>query len=124
MQPSCHFGPAIPILRMFDIPATRGFYLDFLGFSWDWEHRFAPDLPLYAQVSLGGVALHLSQHHGDATPGSAVLLQMKGIEAFHAGLTAKRYGFARPGLEDAPWGARTLSVTDPSGNRITFSETP
>ena len=116
------FGPAIPILRMFDIPATRGFYLGFLGFTWDWEHRFAPDLPLYAQVSLGGVALHLPQHHGDGTPGSAVLMTMRGIEAFHAALAANPYAFARPGLEDAPWGARILSVMDPAGNRITFQE--
>ncbi|WP_338661396.1 glyoxalase superfamily protein [Pararoseomonas sp. SCSIO 73927] len=115
------FGPAIPILRMFDVPATRAFYLGYLGFSWDWEHRFAPDLPLYAAISLGGVALHLSQHHGDATPGSALLLRVKGIEAFHAAL-AGDYGFARPGLEEAPWGARILSVTDPAGNRLTFEE--
>ncbi|MBP0443427.1 VOC family protein [Roseomonas sp. SSH11] len=107
---------------MFDIPATRGFYLDFLGFTWDWEHRFAPDLPLYAQVSLGGTALHLSQHHGDATPGSGLLFMIQGIEGFHAALIGRRYGFARPALEDAPWGARILRVQDPAGNRLTFNE--
>ena len=115
-------GPAVPILRMFDVPATRAFYEGFLGFSWDWEHRFGPGMPLYAGVSRGGVALHLSQHHGDATPGSAVYLHLRGIEALHAELSAKDYPFARPGIEDAPWGARVMSVTDPAGNRIAFAE--
>ena len=27
------FGSIVPLLRMFDIPATRAFYNDYLGFS-------------------------------------------------------------------------------------------
>jgi Glyoxalase superfamily protein len=27
-----------------------------------------------------------------------------------------------PGIEDAPWGARTLTVTDPFANKIVFNE--
>ena len=65
---------AIPILRIFDEAKAREFYLGFLGFTVDWEHRFAPDLPLYMQVSRGGLVLHLSEHQGDATPGSTVLV--------------------------------------------------
>jgi hypothetical protein len=34
-------------------------------------HRFAPDLPLYMQVSRDGSVLHLSEHHGDCSPGAA-----------------------------------------------------
>lgn len=37
--------PAIPILRIFDEAKARAFYLDFLGFRVDWEHRFGPDMP-------------------------------------------------------------------------------
>ena len=66
------FAPAIPILRIFSVDKAREFYLDFLGFQLDWEHRFAPDLPLYMQIHRDGLILHLSEHHGDATPGSAV----------------------------------------------------
>jgi uncharacterized glyoxalase superfamily protein PhnB len=73
-------------------------------------------------VSRGEVALHLSEHHGDACPGAAVLIDVTGIEAFHAELTAARYGYARPGIEHAPWGARIVRVTDPFGNRLTFAE--
>jgi catechol 2,3-dioxygenase-like lactoylglutathione lyase family enzyme len=40
-------GPVIPILRMFDIRKAKEFYVDFLGFKVDWEHRFGPEFPLY-----------------------------------------------------------------------------
>ena len=62
--------PACPILCIFDEEQARAFYVGFLGFALDWEHRFEPGLPLYAQVSRDGLVLHLSGHHGDATPGS------------------------------------------------------
>ncbi|KQT53987.1 MULTISPECIES: glyoxalase superfamily protein [unclassified Aureimonas] len=112
----------IPILRIFDLPKMREFYLDYLGFSVDWEHRFEPALPLYLQISRGRARLHLSEHHGDGTPGTALFVPCKGIEALAADLSAKAYGYARPAIEHAPWKARTLTVTDPFGNRLIFNE--
>ncbi len=111
----------IPILRMFDIAKAREFYRGFLGFKTDWEHRFEPDLPLYMQVSRDSVVLHLSEHHGDAAPGSKVLILMSGVADFQASLLAQAYGYARPGLEDQGW-ARTVTVTDPFFNRLVFAE--
>jgi len=120
--PAVQLGAATPILRIFDAPKARAFYEGFLGFSWDWEHRFEPALPLYAQVSRGDAVLHLSEHHGDGTPGTALLIRTAGLDALHAELSARDYPHARPGIEDAPWNARTVTVTDPFGNRLTFSE--
>ena len=71
-----HLQAAIPILRIFSVEKARDFYLDFLGFTWDWEHRFEAGFPLYAQVHRDDLVLHLSEHHGDATPGSAVFAGM------------------------------------------------
>ena len=34
------FGKTTPILRIFDEAKAREFYVDFLGFKVDWEHRF------------------------------------------------------------------------------------
>jgi catechol 2,3-dioxygenase-like lactoylglutathione lyase family enzyme len=65
-------GPVIPILRMFDIRKAKEFYVDFLGFKVDWEHRFGPEFPLYMQLSRADCLLHISEHHGDAAPGSAI----------------------------------------------------
>ncbi|MGB6996793.1 MAG: glyoxalase superfamily protein, partial [Pseudolabrys sp.] len=45
------FGRVVPVFRIFSLDKAQEFYLDFLGFKVDWEHRFAPDLPVYMQVS-------------------------------------------------------------------------
>jgi catechol 2,3-dioxygenase-like lactoylglutathione lyase family enzyme len=119
VEQAMKFGAVTPILRMFDIAKAREFYLGFLGFKVEFEHRFEPDLPLYMEVSRGDCRLHLSEHHGDAAPGSAIRIAMEGIEDFHAELTAKKYGYARPGLETTPW-AREIRLTDPFFNRLVF----
>ena len=111
-----------PILRIFDEAKAREFYVDFLGFQVDWQHRFEPGLPLYLQVSRGDCVLHLSEHHGDCSPGAAMRIQVDDIDAFHRELSAKQYRYARPQVEDAPWGSRELSVRDPFGNRLTFTD--
>ncbi len=114
------FGTVTPILRIFDEAKAREFYLDFLGFKVDWEHRFEPGFPLYMRVSRGGCVLHLSEHHGDACPGSAVRIETDELDAFHAELTAAKYKYARPGIETMPWDSRELRIADPFGNRLTF----
>ena len=115
------FGGAVPILRIFDVEKARDFYLSFLGFSVDWEHRFGDNFPLYMQISEGGCVLHLTEHHGDCCPGSAMRIAVDAIDELHAELTAKQFKYARPGLDDTPWGTRDLSVKDPFGNRLTFT---
>lgn len=115
------FGKTTPILRIFDEAKAKEFYVDFLGFKVDWEHRFAPDLPLYLQISLDACVLHLSEHHGDCSPGSAMRIEATGLDAFQQKLLAKQYKQARPGIQDMPWGSRDMSVTDPFGNRLIFT---
>ena len=116
------FLKTTPILRMFDVRKAREFYLDFLGFKVDFEHRFEPSLPLYMQVSLGSVILHLSEHHGDCSPGAKVIIETTGLKDYHADILAKGYGYMRPGLEKEPWGDVTMTVIDPFTNRLVFSE--
>jgi hypothetical protein len=117
------FEQAVPIVRIFDVAKAHEFYLGFLGFKVDWEHRFHPDAPLYTQVSRGGLRLHLSEHAGDATPGGNMCVYMKGIRAFQAELIAKNYRYMRPGLERQEWGLE-VQVIDPFNNRIRFMEQP
>ena len=112
----------IPILRIFDVDKAREFYVGFLGFTVDWEHRFDDKAPLYMQVSRGGLVLHLSEHHGDACPGSTVFVRMTGIDEYHREITSKGYGYMRPGVNIAPWNAKLMEVTDPFGNRLRFNE--
>ena len=118
---SVAFQRVIP-MRIFSVEKVKEFYVDFLGFNIDWEHRFEPGLPLYMQVSRGDLILHLSEHHGDACPGSTVFVEMTGIDDLHREITAKNYTYLRPGVESQPWNARVMEVIDPFGNRIRFSE--
>lgn len=121
LEHGVRFLEAVPILRIFDETKAREFYCDFLGFDVKFEHRFEPDLPLYMAVARAGLRLHLSGHHGDATPGSAVFIPMRGVHAFHRELTDKRCSNARPGVEREPWGD-VMEVIDPFGNRLRFCE--
>lgn len=118
------FSPVIPIFRMFDEHKAREFYVGFLGFAVDFEHRFEPGLPLYMQLSLGDAKLHLSEHHGDAAPGGAVRIGVDDIDAYHAKISALGYKYARPGIELMPWGMREMTVQDPFFNRIMFFSPP
>jgi hypothetical protein len=114
-------GKPTPILRIFDEAKAREFYVDFLGFTVDWEHRFEPGLPLYMQVSLGECVLHLTEHHGDCSPGSHLRIPTADLEAYRAALLAKHYKYSRPGIEDTPWGTRDMTISDPFGNALTFT---
>ncbi|NIA67405.1 VOC family protein [Pelagibius litoralis] len=112
----------MPVLRIFDEAKAREFYVDWLGFSVDWEHRFGDDFPIYLQVSRGDCVIHLSEHHGDATPGGHLRTECDDIDGLAAALRAKDYKYAKPGEpEDKPWGTREIALTDPFGNRLTFS---
>jgi uncharacterized glyoxalase superfamily protein PhnB len=115
------FGRTTPILRIFDEAKAKEFYVEFLGFRVDWEHRFEEGLPLYMQISKDGCIIHLSEHHGDSSPGAAMRIETEELEAFQKELIAKDYKYARPGIEVMPWGSRDMSVTDPFGNRLTFT---
>lgn len=116
------FTHTVPVLRIFSEEKAREFYVGYLGFKVDWEHRFAPDMPLYMQVSRGDLVFHLSEHHGDGTPGSCVYVLMQGVREFHAELAAKNYKYYRPGVEDTPWQTLGMDLLDPFGNKLRFNE--
>jgi uncharacterized glyoxalase superfamily protein PhnB len=110
-----------PILRSFDETRAREFYLGFLGFQVVFEHRFEPGAPLYLGIARDACTLHLSEHHGDATPGASMRIQVADVDALCAELRAKTYPNARPHVEQMPWDTRDFTVTDPFGNRLTFT---
>ncbi len=111
----------VPILRSFDADKAREFYVDYLGMSVDFEHRFTAEAPLYQQVSRGDLVLHLSEHHGDATPGATVYVRATGLTALAAELSAKEYRFLNPGVYTDELGT-WLELTDPFGNRLRLHE--
>jgi len=115
------FGNTTPILRSFDEIKAKEFYLEFLEFNLDWEHRFEDDLPLYMQVSKDGCVLHITEHHGDCSPGAALRIQVTNLEQYHDLLRDKKYKHARPEIQKMPWGSKDMSIADPFGNRLIFT---
>nr|WP_045523251.1 glyoxalase superfamily protein [Neobacillus niacini] len=111
-----------PILRIFNEEKAKEFYLTYLGFKLDWEHRFEMEMPLYMQISNGSCIIHLSEHHGDCCPGAAIRIEVENIGLFHSNLLSKKYKYSRPGIEKTPWNTQEVSVLDPFGNRIVFFE--
>lgn len=84
------------------------------------QHRFGPMLPPYLQVSREGRVQHLAEHSGTCR-GAVLRIACNGIDGFHAGMAAKQYGHACPGIEDTGWGKREVTVRHSFGNRLTFA---
>lgn len=117
-----HLKSIIPILRIFDVAKAREFYIGYLGFSVDFEHRFHDDAPLFMGISRQGVQLYLSEHHGDGTPGTHVIVDMTGVDELHRELRSTNYRYMNPGIQTQEWGTRELCVVDPFNNKLIFSE--
>ena len=98
----------IPILRVADTRVAAAWYAR-LGFEQTGEHQFEPDLPRYAFLRRGDVQIHLSEHTGDARPGTLVYFWVDDVDA-----VGTEFGLTP---EQAPWG-REVELTDPDGNRL------
>ncbi len=66
----------VPVLRIPDVNKAKEFYLDWLGFTLDWEHGFGENFPLYFQVLREGIILHFTEHFGDCIPGARIRIQI------------------------------------------------
>lgn len=117
-----NYSPPIPILRSFDEAKAREFYLEFLGFVVDWEHRFEENTPLYMQLSKDNCVIHLSEHHGDSSPGASLRISTRNLDAYQKELLGKSYKNARPGIQSMPWGTRDMAISDPFGNKLIFCD--
>jgi catechol 2,3-dioxygenase-like lactoylglutathione lyase family enzyme len=116
------FEGTIPILRIFDVAKAREFYLDYLGFQLEFEHRFHVDGPLFMGIARGGLRIFLSEHYGDGTPGTHVVIRLRGLDALHRELVAKKYRYFNPSIQAQDWGTREMIVYDPFNNHLVFSE--
>lgn len=112
----------IPILRIFSYEKAIEFYITWLGFKINWEHHFEENAPVYMEVERDGLVLHLSEHHGDGTPGTKIFVWCKGVREFHKEIINKKYKYNRPGLEKTFYGSIECTVIDPFNNLISFNE--
>ena len=112
----------IPVLRIFDYNRAVEFYKNWLGFTIVWEHHFEENTPVYMEITRNDLTIHLSEHHGDGTPGTHFFVWCDGIKEYHEELLAKRYKYNRPDLEKTFYDALSFVVNDPFNNKISFNE--
>jgi len=109
-----------PQLRMTNWQRSRVFYADGLGFTIDWEHRFEPGFPVFAQLTLKGLSLFLSEHSGDCQVGGAAYFVIDDVDMFCR--TIRGRGIEPAGRpSNTPWGTREVVIVDPDGNRLRFA---
>ena len=112
----------IPILRIFDYQKAVEFYVDWLGFAITFEHVFEEGMPKYIEIVREGLTIHLSEHHGDSTPGTRVFLWCIDLKEYHKMLIEKKYKYNRPGIEETFYGSWCMEVINPFGNKLSFNE--
>lgn len=111
----------IPTFRILNYEKAIKFYIDFLGFKVDWEHRFGPAEPIYMQISNNGLVMHLSENkrfHAKAV----VFIETRGIKAFHKVLVDKATIITLPEVVRTNWKTLQLELVDPFGNLLRFNE--
>jgi len=112
----------LPVLRVASRQAAQGFYVDVLGFEFDWGDEDPADgRAWYAQVSRDDLQMHLTT--GDhPRAGSQVYFRMHGLDALLAEVRAKLPPARLPAIHHTNYDARELEIEDPFGNMLRFVE--
>ena len=105
-----------PVLRVADLPASLGFYIERLGFRMDFVWG---DPPGYVCLSRDGICLHLSSYAGSTA--GVVCFFCEGIDALYEDFGARGAPVGRPPA-DQPYGMREFEFEDPDGHRLVFGE--
>jgi hypothetical protein len=108
-----------PVIGVATYDEAIAHYVDFLGFTVDWEWREAPGRPAIVAISRDGVEMHLVE--GDEhPPNSWFQVHMEDIQTLADELNAKR-----PGSVEIEGGApyvQQILLKDPFGNLIVFEQ--
>jgi len=112
---------AIPTFRILSYQTAVKFYVGFLGFNIDWEHRFKPTDPVYMQVSYHGLILHLSELKKFDT-NAIVFVETNNLHAFHHELKQRNVESTIQDIELTTWQTMQLEIEDPFGNLLRFNE--
>ena len=112
-----------PVFQITDYALAVAFYIDWLGFSIDWEERPASG-GYYLQVSRSSIVVHLTNYPNESSAGARAMVDFAGLLSFHRLLLQKEAAFPTPPLRKAPWNDRVmqLELFDPAGNCLLLAE--
>ena len=106
---------AVPILPADDLRAARAFYVDGLGFDVRFEATDDGTTGLLG-LARGSMLVTIDAPMDGHGRQACVSLQVDSADRYYEEWR-ERVEIPRP-PQDEPWGARTFSVHDPSGNTI------
>ncbi len=107
---------AFPDIRSTDLPASKSFYTEVLGFDLSMEER---NFLLFSSPSNPKVQVSVNGDFGKLPPGFSVDVgNAEQVTAIHAEAIARGIRIVEE-LENKPWGIRRFSLLDPSGQRVT-----
>jgi len=110
----------IPALRITNYERSKAYYVDTLGFTVEWEHRFEPNFPVFMSIARDGMQIYLSEHSGDCQVGGLVHFVIPDVDACHAELRNRGAIVAEAPNNDL--GFRNMTIKDPDGNQLRFME--
>lgn len=111
-----------PIFATADVTASVAYYVDALGFRWEWGWGEPPTI---ASVAHGSVSIMLSLQPDLASQvaGHQHWFRVDDADALHADHLARGAKILEP-PSDRPWGVREYVVEDPSGYHLRFAGPP
>jgi hypothetical protein len=111
-----NFQSCDPVLGIRSYAGAIDYYVDWLGFTLDWEWREAPGELALASISRDGITILLNEF-SDARTGSWLTLKVADIQAL-----ADEWNGRRPGsvevVSGAPYDFPVIYLVDPFGNRL------
>jgi len=110
----------VPALRIMDYARSKALYVNELGFTVDWEHRFEPHFPVFMSIVRDGMQLYLSEHAGDCQVGGLVHLLIPDVDAWYSEFKSRNVIVSEAPNNDL--GFRNMTVADPDGNQLRFME--
>ena len=99
----------MPVLYVEDASRAVSWYQR-LGFHKESEHQFEPGFPWFVSVARGHARLYLSEHKGDARPGTLLHLYVDDVDA-----VSKEFGVP---IDEDGLAGRECDFNDPDGNRL------
>ncbi len=108
-----------PSFRIDSYDEAISHYVDWLGFSLDWEWRSEPNAPAIVSVSRDHLSLFLNE--AETTSGVWLRVSVVGLEEMFAEWNSKRPGIASLVLEP-PYDLPTVYLEDPFGNGMALQE--
>ncbi len=110
----------VPALRITNYERSRKYYVEVLGFVVDWEHRFAPQMPVFMSLTRDGMQIYLTQHKGDCQVGGLVHFIISDVDQWYNEF--RKHGAVVAEAPNSDLGFKNMTIVDPDGNQLRFME--